>query len=530
MGEQNVSARLVPLLAAAVACLLVLSATPATSVPFDPDEPGGGTGPGKQEDIPEYFGVKRPYVSQPLTSDSVPRGTGLVAGFHSDAGNEAEGLQRRSLDSPWVDIVGLGYHPDGVRYVDRNIQPDTRYCYRTIARRSDLILNSGTRCERTRGAQAEPVLRMQVILRVADVSDAGAGNGSVSADVGVGTTTWLDRPGDDFTRGSRSIFDLPPVANMSDIEGLIIRNHSYDDMCVSGLGLDINERSVLFENFGDEDCIWIGRDTNSVFRISGDELRASAQWSYPALDLRLLIDTQNRGPLYSTDDREVAVLHLPADEVLERLESSLGSAIGRTPGPYWGDSGRVGLSRYSDEVISLDADLAYDQNNWFDPSVNLKAKLEFAGGVDRAGRPHLTLRSKEVRVSADADPIFDVLSEILQCRFLWAMITHDDFKSCIDQVTEWKAEDFLNLARLAQRVPITAGSQCCADVFAVVQPDTSVDVVLVLGQPDPPVDDPAPRPPRPWDIDDIDPKGNGTGFPGRGGDLLSNAGSRLTAD
>lgn len=518
----------IPLLAAAVACLLVLSAPPATSLPNESDEPGPG--PGNQEDIPETFPVKQPYVSHPLRSDSVPQGTGLVAGFHSDAENEAEGLQRRNPNGPWVDIVGLGYHPDGVRHVDRDIQPDTRYCYRTVARRGDLTHSGVVLCKRTLGAQAEPVLRLQVKLGVADVSDAGTGNGSVSADVGVGATTWLDRPGDDFTRGSSSSFDLPPVRNMSDIEHLVIRNHSDDDMCVRSLGLDVNETQVFAEYFGDEDCIWIGRDTKSVFHISGDELRASALWSYPALDLRLAIDTQTRGPLYNTDDREVAVLHLPANEVQERLESSLGSVIGPTPGPYWGDSGRVGLSRYSDEKISIDADLAYDINNWFDPSVNLKAKLEFARGVDSAGRPRLTAVMKDLQVSTDADPIFDVVFEILPlCRFLWAMITHDDFKSCIDQITEWKAADFLNLARISQSILTTSVSQCCADVFAVVQPDTSVDVVFVLG--DPPVDDPAPRPPPPpWDIDDIDPKGNGTGFPGRGGDLRSNAGSRLTAD
>ena len=527
--------RLIPLQLATLVCLLVLFVTPATSLPFNPDEPSGGTGPGNQEDIPEYFGVQRPYVNHPSRSDSVPRGTGLVAGFYSDAENEAEALQRRDPNGVWVDIVGVGSHPNGVRHVDRNLQPDTRYCYRAVARRGNLTVNSSATCERTRSAQAEPVLRLQVMLSIADISDAGTGNGSVSADVGVGAQTWLDRPGDDFTRGSRSNFDLPPVRNMSDIEYLVIRNHNDDDMCVRSLSLEVNETQVFSEYFGDADCIWIGRDTSSVFHISGDELRASSLWIYPAATLanRLSTDTYNRGPRYSTSDREVAVLHLPADEIQERLESSIGSGL-RGTGLYWGNSGSVDLSRLWDEDMSLDVDLSYDQNNWFDPSVNLQATLEFAGGVNNAGRPNLTLRMKNPRVSTDADPVFDILSEVLQCRFLWAMITHDDFKSCVDQITEWQGNDFLGASQLAQTISIASisqgGYECCADVFVVVQPDTSVDVVFVLGQPDPPVNDPAPTPtqPRPWDIDDIDPKGNGTGFPRRAGNLRSNAGSWLT--
>lgn len=521
-------------MAAALACLLIISTTPANSVPFDPDDPGGGTGPGNQEDLPEYFNVNRPYVGHPRRSDSVPRGTGLVAGFHSDSNNEAEGLQRRNPNGSWLEIVGLGPFPDGVRHVDRNIEPDTRYCYRTVARRGDLTVHSGGVCERTLGAQLEPVLRLQVNLTIADVSDAGTGNGSVSASVGVGGLTWLDRPGDDFTRGTRSSFDLPPVRNMSDIESLVIRNHHDDDMCVRSLSLDVNETQVFSRFFGDAGCMWIGRDTMSVFHISGDELRASNLWIYPAAALanRIAVDTDIRGPLYNTDDREVAVLHLPADEVQERLESSIGSGISGT-GVYWGDNGSVGLTRLWDEAMKLDVDMAYDQNNWFDPSVNLKATLEFAGSVNAAGRPNLTLSAKYPQVTTDADPLFDILSEILQCRFLWAMITHDDFKSCVAQITEWKISDFLNVAQLSQSISIASVSQggfeCCAEVFVEIQPDTSVDVVFVLGQPEPPVDEPAPTPPRPrpWDIDDLDPKGNGTGFPRRKDDPGKKIGGRL---
>jgi len=150
--------------------------------------------------------------------------------------NETGNRIMRTTDvSSWeiLDEVGSIAKFETFTYLDTNLQPDTRYCYKIETWNTEGARQSPQfGCTYTHDGNDIRVWRLQLRVRVANISNAGTDN-TLRVIVAAGnnqylpTHTFLDYGQNDFERGSIFTYDLnlDNIHEPSDITDLRIINY-----------------------------------------------------------------------------------------------------------------------------------------------------------------------------------------------------------------------------------------------------------------------------------------------------------------
>ncbi len=197
---------------------------------------------------------------------------------------------------PWETLATFGELPlnQYVAFLDSNAAADAENCYVIIV--SDGFYNSLStpqRCYITRDGRDLPVHRLQLRIRVPDISGAATDNDvevrlqspswlvpAVTNWRPAGNSTWIDSTKDDFGRGSDRTYDLmlSNVSQASDITMITVSKTGDDNLCVAELELLIDGQTAYQQTYGDtaETCVWLTADDS--FSVTFDDLRDAFEW------------------------------------------------------------------------------------------------------------------------------------------------------------------------------------------------------------------------------------------------------------
>lgn len=377
----------------------------------------------------------------------------------NETGNAIE--RRTGLSTTWFTIATYGALGGGWRdFTDANRTADTKYCYRVRAWNTYGTRYSPTRCAWTRGSSSRSLWRLQLLVGVANVSDAGTDDGlsvrlnaQSSAEMPYGQLTHMDYSRDDFERNSTFTYDLDMagVADLSDINRIDLFKDGSDGICLSRVALIANGVTAYDRVFST--CQWLddsGGYTNS-FSISHANLRSSSAWLAYA-------------------QPSIPPLSFPRAEIESRLEGLVGHAIDGTE-VHWGHIyGRaVEVGRVSDDTMSLDLDLEASVDWLPNPEVDVDMQLliEFVPGAT-AGSYDLAISTVSSSINVDyawwaelisiaIDPLCAPIASIASWDLVW------DCASSLEGYIENRVENALQPIERAFGV----GGISCAPVATV---------------------------------------------------------------
>ena len=219
-------------------------------------------------------------------------------------------ISRSVNGGPWTTIQTYGELPVDtyIDFQDLGATINAENCY--IVTVSDGVnsfssLSTPQRCAFTRDGRDLPVHRLQLRLRVPDVSGAGTDDDveirlqtpswlvpTVTNWQPRGNSSWIDSTADDFERGSNRTYDLmlTNVSQASDITQITISKTGDDDFCIAELELLIDGQQAFQRTFGDQaaTCAWV--TAANLQSISFNELRTSSVWNNLGLPIFTGID------------------------------------------------------------------------------------------------------------------------------------------------------------------------------------------------------------------------------------------------
>jgi hypothetical protein len=333
-------------------------------------------------------------------------------------------LERSIENGPFEAVAELGPSVNGrTTYQDTGLSPDTLHRYRVRVSNeygSNVTRPDNMAVGHTKMAEDLAVWRVQLYVRVADVSDAGTDNGvQVRLQSPLfnyapnGNRTWLDHAPrllgsafaweDDFDRGSEFLYDIRSlyVDALGDITMLTLHKDGTDAIGIAEFALLVNGREVFRKRFGESrsTCLWLdeGDGHNPMYSVYHPELRASAGWqSY----------VQSPPP----PPREF----LNA-EIVSRFEGVVGHALHGTPARWRSAVRPVRVTKASVETetferLRVNLLLVGDVDIVPDPNVSLTFDLQVTFSCNPQNpRPRITFISDEVHASASFDAIVELL-------------------------------------------------------------------------------------------------------------------------
>jgi hypothetical protein len=167
-------------------------------------------------------------------------------------------------------------------------------------------LSTPQRCYFTRDGRNLSVHRLQLRLRVPNISGAGTDDDvevrlqspswlvpSVTNWRPAGNSTWVDSTANDFERGSNRTYDLmlTNVSQASDITMITIaKDTGTDDLCIAEIELLIDGQPAHRQTFGNTaaTCVWV--TAGNPLSVAFNDLRTSPVWNTLNLPLFLGID------------------------------------------------------------------------------------------------------------------------------------------------------------------------------------------------------------------------------------------------
>ena len=251
-------------------------------------------------------------------------------------------LERQEGDGPWEMAAEFGTLNGWTDYTDTGLQPDMRYCYRVRVESPygmSFTPNEKRACGYTRDGNSLRVWRVQLMIRAANVTNAGTENDlQVRLNSPLATYspssnhTWLDygpRPRlvsapsspaeivwiEDFDRGQAFTYDLDltTISELSDITMLTLKKEGTDALGIAEISLLVNNVEVFTKSFGETSstCLWIdnGDGYSPIYTIYLPELRAHPAW-------QAVIAAPPFPPLQISNA-----------EIVSRLEGMIGNAI-----------------------------------------------------------------------------------------------------------------------------------------------------------------------------------------------------------
>ncbi|MFD2917761.1 fibronectin type III domain-containing protein [Psychroserpens luteus] len=375
-------------------------------------------------DLPPYYppnpsnGPRAPVVADIIARNS----NSMTVAWHDRSDDEEGNRLLRSTDLfNFTSVQDYGPFEKFSRqeFTDQNLEPNTKYCYKLETFNSEGSNSSQYRCAYTTDGNNIPVWRVQLKVKVADLSNAGTdrlirfyldrGNSVLPI------TTNIDYGVNDFERGEEYFYDLnfDGITDLSDIIGFRIVNSSGDKLLLSEMSLLINQRSVFSRDFGITSSSVLNLE-NSYYQVEHDELQAHSSWlgfieaylSDPIFLIR---------PLINNVDNNI-VLQISNEQLVSRIEGLIGHLLHEDPDlsskTEWGklNGPAVEIVRKDASTISVDLDLELDEIG-FNPSLDVDFDIKFSSSCRQNGEIFkITFNSQNFTTNADASWWQDIIS------------------------------------------------------------------------------------------------------------------------
>lgn len=472
----------------AVTGVLILTtpagALPRSPSPDSPDEPGLPTfelpGDGDPPLAPGLR-IRRPALGPDDDHEVLSRSFDVTIIDRSDH-ERGTRLERRADGRQWTQVTGRSVLDQDYVHRDRDLDPDTRYCYRAVAHNFAGSAASAVQCAVTRAEAPQPVARVQLQVLTADVSGAGTVEKRTAASLGQRNSTWLDLPGGDFGRGSSRNFDLVPagIADLTDIEHLRLSGGADDPWCVDELALRVNGSLVFQDDFDAEPdgCRWFGNGRSTVLNIPHRTLRDHPRWGY----------ARPQAAVSFTEDGDIDQVQvtLPARELESRLEGLVGHALRDRDARWHSDGVTVTRSSVREDHLHVTAALTKTWTTPFggtidvaDVDIDLDLFLSLtqtAPGDDL----RLHIEPRNIRVSLPdwltwAGRIFD----LLPCGPVASVVTGDGIPGCFDAIkrsVERLVQNGVGRARVDAGIP--GDERCCRSIDVEVLASGGVQITV----------------------------------------------------
>ncbi len=371
---------------------------------------GGGGGGGLPPEQPGYP------PRQPVVTGPVSRTTSSLTIRLTDRSSYEQGYELyRALTENDSGILIASRQPftGQFDFLDRGLNPDTRYCYRLRAFNASGE-SSYTNCFST--LDGRKVSRLQLRLRTANVQDAGTEDDIMVALNGA-NSTWLDYGRNDFERSDEFTYELllDGMSDLANIETLYIKKEGTDGWCLTSLALVVNEVEIYNQDFSSTSstCQWIDKASGhkEYHSVSHSVLRAHPLWrNYP----RILLPS---GVLLPQEDIEDRIEGIVGNELYYDVFVPYWGAVD----PHWGDrhgARYVEASKKDNQTLAIDLDFSIDGPVNLDVDVDFDLRFE---GTCKVGTTPAELRIIPKNVKASTD--FSWLTEALT---LWLINLAED--------------------------------------------------------------------------------------------------------
>ncbi|WP_426320752.1 hypothetical protein [Microbacterium sp. E-13] len=379
-------------------------------------------------------------------------------------------LLRQRESGPWLPVAEFGPLDGWTTHTDTGLDPETLYAYRVRSENDRGTATTGLDDRAggyTRALNSISVWRVQLAVRVADVSDAGTSD-PIEARLTSplvtfspnGNRRWLDHGPqftggfggwrDDFARGSERVYDLDQryVRELADITMLTIAKDGSDAVGIAEVRLLVNNIEVFRRLFGETSstCLWIddGDGHQPQHTIWHGELRADPRW-------QAFLGANHFPPL-----------RISNAEIVSRIEGLVGHAIHGTDA-YWGEfhsPAWVEATFVDAERLHVDLDLQADVPIVSDPEVDIDFDLRFAIDCNPTeGTATLNITTENSGANVD----FGFLTELFG-----TILTAGQFGRIEDYIATRIEENF---EPIVQSIELQTGSICPT---VTVQPNGDV--------------------------------------------------------
>ncbi|MCR8547867.1 hypothetical protein M4578_08510 [Salipiger sp. P9] len=407
-----------PLLIGAVFSLsLAALASPAAAE--RPFVPAGNTGPVPEPIAPPGSGEdrlrapksvflrdRRPTRLTVLWSDR----TEVETGYRIDRSDLGQ-RWRTPQAGDWQEVAALGPQDGFPQIADSGLTPERLYCYRVVALGDTVDIPSPIRCAFTPAAGDNPVFRVQIGFKTADVANAGTDD-----DIAVllnsravieprGNSTWVDYSRNDFERDDRFTYDLnfADLRRISDITQIFVEKSGSDDWCVEQVTLTVNGIDYFQKTYDDQPdgCHWLRADTQNRLVVPYDDLRGHPSWGRFDPQLLVLFSEITTSALQTDDDPlpegQLVTVTLPSDklgltqrDMQSRIEAIVGDVIGAIPEAYWsppasGDSSTVKISVVDEDSYRVSLGLKGDGPAGTTADISIHVDLDIAAACNSSG-------------------------------------------------------------------------------------------------------------------------------------------------
>jgi hypothetical protein len=400
---------------------------------------------------PSAFGVvSRTLQPAPSTLSNV------VLSWSDFSPQDASTIVERQVEGgAWAVVQTFNTPLEGpVSHTDRNLQPDTRYCYRvTVRSASGAQAMTSVHCVVTQTRGDFPVWRVQLRVRVGNVANADTDrpfavslNGGLD-DLPKGSWTGLNYGIDELEKNSDFTFDLSQqgIATLRDITKISFGTSYWDDgVCVKQLQLLVNGAVAFDRLFGT--CKWVGGSGNPLsLNVPLNELRSN--------------------PRFASFVQPTPSFVVPRAEIESRIESTIGSLIWENRDVKWGKiSGRaVEVTKKGDRSVHVDLDLEGIADDFFNPEVDVDFDVE-VGFVPKGAGWELRLDPTNLDVSVDFSWFAEVLSGLLDPICVPAVSIaqgRDPLFDCISELEDYIEEAVeAGFSPQSQRVDVSLPPTC----------------------------------------------------------------------
>lgn len=387
-----------------------------------------------------------------------------------NSGQDLSSVVQRApkVDGPWSTVkVFNGPTSGDMTFTDVSLPPDTDYCYRVVVNGPNgTTQTTSARCVTTPVRDDLPVWRVQLRVRVANVSDAGTDRPmsvwltAPIHDVPGGNWTGINYSRDDFETGSDFTYDLSQtgITHLHDITKIGIGTIYWDDMlCLRDLQLIVNGQVAYEKVWGNnpQTCKWIANTAPQSVVITKEEIRASAKFA---------------GFVQPTPSFVVT-----PDELKSRIESLVGTMLFERRDVAWREPGsgdystRVSKKDVSTVHVWLPFEGLADDFPNPDLNVSFDVKLSFQPSGDQW---NLHLDVENASVSADFDWWAELLGALLDpiCAPAVAIAEgRDPFLDCMSHLEDHIAAQIKSGFTVeSQRIKVSLPANC-------VRPDLYVN-------------------------------------------------------
>ncbi len=354
----------------------------------------------------------------------------ITIAWYDGSDNETGNRVLRSTDLlNWQSVAEVGTinKLSQHTYQDQNLQADTRYCYQIETYNAEGARLSPFRCTYTLNGHGIGVWRLQLQVKVANITDAGIDNPLriIVGDNGesIGTETLLDYGRDDFEKNSTFTYDLnlTNITDVSDITNLMVINYGteQDAIYIEELVFLVNEHEFFHRIFGNTSNSALKLTLGGVYKVAFEELRSDASW-------QAYINSSLDNEVYNLPKIEAIGTGTPSlgfrienAQLVSRVEGLIGHML-NADGVLkerlkWGHifGATVEVSRKSNHALHIDLDLEGIVPYWPNPEMDIDFDIEITKNCEvKNGRNILImeLASKNFTSNADYSDWADVAS------------------------------------------------------------------------------------------------------------------------